>query len=55
MANRHCVEHAEARHQVALADHLLISKTDLRMPSDRLLARLDLLNPGAPRMTTFAN
>jgi G3E family GTPase len=46
------VEYAEARHQVALADHLLISKTDLRMPSDRLLARLDQLNPGAPRITS---
>jgi G3E family GTPase len=44
--------HAEARSQVALADRLLISKTDLRAPSVRLLAALDGLNPGAPRMTT---
>lgn len=45
-------EHAEARNQVALAEKLLISKTDLQKPSNRLLARLDLLNPGAPRMAT---
>jgi G3E family GTPase len=44
-------EHAEARHQVAMADRLLISKTDLRAPSDRLLNLLDKLNCGAPRMT----
>ncbi|MDR3533466.1 MAG: GTP-binding protein [Rhodopila sp.] len=43
-------EHAEARHQVALADRLLISKTDLRPPSDALLAMLDTLNPAAARM-----
>jgi G3E family GTPase len=45
-------EHAEARQQVALADRLLISKTDLRAPSDRLLNRLDELNPGASCMTS---
>lgn len=45
-------DHAEARHQVALADRVLISKTDLRSPSDRLLADLDALNGAAPRMTT---
>jgi G3E family GTPase len=45
-------EHTEARQQVALADRILISKTDLRAPSDRLLGRLDMLNPGVPRMTT---
>lgn len=45
-------EHAEARQQVALADRLLISKTDLHAPSDRLLGQLDLLNSGAPRTTT---
>lgn len=44
-------EHAEARHQVALADRILISKTDLQGPSDRLLTQLDELNLGAPRMT----
>ena len=45
-------DHAEARQQVALADRLLISKTDLRAPSDRMLRQLDRLNPDAPRMTT---
>jgi G3E family GTPase len=45
-------DHAEARNQVALADQLLVSKTDLRPPSDRLLARLTRLNPGAPCVTT---
>jgi G3E family GTPase len=45
-------DHAEARQQVALADRLLISKTDLRTPSDRLLDQIDGLNPGVPRMTT---
>jgi G3E family GTPase len=43
--------HPEARHQVALADHLLVSKTDLRAPSDPLLRHLDRLNPAAPRGT----
>ena len=43
-------EHAEARHQVALADKLLISKTDLQSPSGQLLTRIDLLNPGALRL-----
>jgi G3E family GTPase len=45
-------EHAEARHQVALADRLLVSKTDLRPPSDQLLAQLESLNPGAPQIKT---
>jgi G3E family GTPase len=44
-------EYAEARQQVALADRLLMSKTDLRAPSDQLLHQLNMLNPGAPRMT----
>ena len=44
-------KHTEARHQVAVADRLLISKTDLRAPSDRLLKQLGVLNPGAPRAT----
>jgi G3E family GTPase len=43
-------EYAQARHQIALADRLLISKTDLRPVSDSLAAALDVLNPGAPRM-----
>jgi G3E family GTPase len=41
---------AEARHQIALADRLLITKTDLQPVSDALEAKLDALNPGAPRM-----
>jgi G3E family GTPase len=45
-------EHAEARQQVALADTILISKTDLCAPADRMLRQLDRLNLGAPRMTT---
>ena len=40
----------EARHQVALADRLLISKTDIEPVSDRLNAALMALNPGATCM-----
>ncbi|HEX3573889.1 MAG TPA: GTP-binding protein [Rhodopila sp.] len=47
-------EHVQARHQVALADRILISKTDLRATSERLVAALDALNPDCPRMTTMA-
>jgi G3E family GTPase len=46
-------DHIEARHQVALADRILISKTDLQPMSDRLTAELDGLNPAAPRMPTM--
>lgn len=45
-------EHSEARHQVAFADTLLISKTDLCAPSDQLLERLEMLNADARRTTT---
>ena len=45
-------DHNEARHQIALADRILISKTDLQPASDQLLAELDALNPGALRMST---
>ncbi|HEY7578653.1 MAG TPA: GTP-binding protein [Acetobacteraceae bacterium] len=38
--------HAEARRQVALADTLLLSKTDLAAASDSLRDRLASLNPG---------
>ncbi|MCP5364197.1 MAG: GTP-binding protein [Hyphomicrobiales bacterium] len=43
----------EARRQVVMADRLLISKIDLSTASDRgtLFARLDVLNPAAPRIT----
>jgi G3E family GTPase len=40
--------HPEARRQVALADRLLLSKTDLVEPSVALRDRLGALNPGAP-------
>ena len=46
------VEHPEAENQVALADVLLFSKTDRRPASDRLLEKLDALNPMAPRFST---
>jgi len=39
--------HAEARRQAALADTLLLSKTDLAAPTEKLMARLSALNPGA--------
>jgi G3E family GTPase len=45
-------EYAEARNQVAMADRLLLSKTDLQAPSDRLLAKLRTLHPGDLGMTT---
>ena len=45
-------EHTEARQQIALADRILISKTDLQQPSDRLLEQLGILNPGVPFMMT---
>ncbi len=40
--------HPEARRQVALADRLLLSKTDLVGESEGLRGRLAGLNPGAP-------
>jgi G3E family GTPase len=46
-------EHQEARHQVALADRILFSKTDLSPPPDRLVAELDGLNLAAPRMAAL--
>jgi G3E family GTPase len=44
--------HIEAEYQVALADRLLISKTDLVPASEQLLAKLDALNPGTQPMAT---
>ncbi|HTI80842.1 MAG TPA: GTP-binding protein [Acetobacteraceae bacterium] len=44
--------HPEARRQVALADHLLLSKTDLVAPSEALRERLAALNPEARREST---
>jgi G3E family GTPase len=43
--------HPEARRQVALADRLLVTKTDLAALGDGLRARLAALNPGAPILT----
>ena len=42
--------HPEARRQVALADTLLLSKTDLTAPTDTLLARLASLNAAPPHL-----
>ncbi len=42
-------DYPEARRQVALADRLVFSKTDLTLPGDSLLERIDALNPVAPR------
>ena len=39
----------EARRQIALADHLVFSKTDVALPGDALSRRIDALNPIAPR------
>lgn len=49
---RTLLDHPEARHQVALADRLLLSKTDVQPASDRLTATLDALSPSAPRLKT---
>ncbi len=45
--------HGEAQAQVAMADRIVLSKTDLAEPSTLALltARLDRLNPAAPRLT----
>lgn len=40
--------HPEARRQVAMADRILVTKTDRAAPSPALLARLAALNPAAP-------
>lgn len=47
------MDHTEAQNQVALADSILISKTDIKPASDRLVAELYRLNPGTRRMTTM--
>ncbi len=43
--------HPEARRQVAMADRILITKTDRAAPSAALRARLAALNPAAPATT----
>jgi G3E family GTPase len=45
---------AEAARQAAVADALVISKTDLAPFSEMLAARLDALNPGAERISGSA-
>jgi G3E family GTPase len=44
--------HPEAVRQAALADGLLLSKTDLTAPTATLLAQLGALNPDAPTHST---
>ena len=44
-------DHAEAVRQVAMADRIVLSKTDLAADTARLIARLRGLNPGAPVVT----
>lgn len=46
--------HPEARRQAALADRLLLTKTDVAGPAAALRARLAALNPGAPVLTAVA-
>jgi G3E family GTPase len=41
--------HVEARRQVAVADRILVTKTDVAAPSAVLLDELHALNPDAPR------
>jgi G3E family GTPase len=45
-------QHPEARRQVALADCLAFSKTDMTTPADSLRERLTALNPAAATLTT---
>jgi G3E family GTPase len=46
--------HVEARRQAALADRLVLSKTDLAGAAAGLRTRLAAINPGAPVATTAA-
>jgi G3E family GTPase len=46
--------HPEARRQVALADRLLLTKTDVADDTTKLRARLAALNPGAPLVCAVA-
>ena len=45
-------EHAAARHQAAVADWLLLSKTDVAQASESLLQEIGALNQTAPLLTT---
>jgi G3E family GTPase len=53
-AGRTLDRHPEARRQVALADRLLLSKTDVVAQTDVLRGRLAALNPGAPLLCAVA-
>lgn len=46
--------HPEARRQAALADRLLLTKTDVAGPAEMLSARLAALNPGALLLSAIA-
>jgi len=46
--------HVEARRQVALADQLVLTKTDVAGPAPALRARLAALNPGAEILTAVS-
>ena len=46
--------HGEARRQVALADRLILTKTDIAGPAEDLRARLTALNPGAELLIAIA-
>lgn len=46
--------HQEARRQAALADRLILTKTDLAGPAPELRAQLTALNPGADHLTAIA-
>ena len=43
-------QHQEAIRQVAMADRLILTKTDLAQPNPALIARITALNPGAPQI-----
>ena len=44
-------QHEEAIRQLAMADRIVLTKTDLAEPDPALLARITALNPGAPQIT----
>jgi G3E family GTPase len=44
--------HVEARRQIAVADRILVTKTDVTEPSSALLDQLRALNPNAPHAFT---
>ena len=44
-------QHEEAIRQLAMADRIVLTKTDLAEPDQALLTRITALNPGAPQIT----